>query len=907
MTAMSQDVSKSVFVSPFDSQTIYIGQDDKVLKVGLRNGNQEAVKPIPHTTNDLAQAPNGDLFAADEQITRITFNPDGTHAITTLDSTHGWYPEMGFTVLHADNNHLWAGTEIGLYEYDFTSHTLQPYTDFGAHFAQRSIGTLEALPGGRFWISAGNDDGILARDNSGQWQWDTIPFKRLPPTTVRCVYGESESITWIGTDDGLFRHDADVPMDYSRPPHIGLRSVRAGQDSLLPFYGVETPPVLDASLNDLYFSFSAPEFSMPERIRYSWKLEGDEENWSDWSKNTFKEYTNLSAGTYTFQVKARNGYLVESAPASFTFRVLAPWYLTIWAMVAYGLLLIAGIWLLVRWRIRRLLRAKAQLERVVEERTAEIRRQKEATEVQRDRAEESERVKKRFFANMTHELRTPLTMILGPVEQLITRTEQPGDRKDLDMVRRNGRRLLRLINQLLDISKVESDRMTLNAARRDLQAFCQDIVAQFQPYAGQKGLALTYVAEVGDPQVDFDPEKMEKVLFNLLSNAVKYTASGGSIALKLTEVGENEMQIRVKDSGEGIPEDDVPHVFDRFYQSEHKGDKATGTGIGLALTKELVELHGGEIDVTSIAGVGSEFTVRLPRRQESVTVDQTVSSESSDPALYIGTDAPAVQQAYAPDAEALMQEGARQVVLVIEDNPDVRTYIRSCLPEEFDVVEAENGAMGLEKAIEIVPDLVVTDIMMPEMDGLEMISHLKQNERTSHLPFVILTSKAAVESRLKGLETGAEAYLTKPFNPAELQIRIRKLTELRNRLREKYRQEVLLHPAPEAATSVEEEFLLGIRALIDRELANEALDVTMLAEAAGMSKVQLHRKFKALTDDTPAQFIRRYRLEIAKGLLEQRAGTVADIAFRVGFSSAAYFSKCFSDQFGTTPSNVLKA
>jgi DNA-binding response OmpR family regulator len=363
--------------------------------------------------------------------------------------------------------------------------------------------------------------------------------------------------------------------------------------------------------------------------------------------------------------------------------------------------------------------------------------------------------------------------------------------------------------------------------------------------------------------------------------------------------------LEVSDGGKGIHAEDLPHVFDRFYQSDQaQGER--GTGIGLALCKELVELHGGSIAVESVVGKGSTFLVTLPLHQENVSQNgqgieiqgsadlYLVDSQSETDPMGIGLEQ--------VSEKGITAENARNVVLVVEDNDDVRAYIRSCIPQEYQVIEARDGKQGLEMALEWVPDLVLTDLMMPIMDGIELTARLKKEEASSHIPIIMLTSRAEDDTRLEGLETGADAYLTKPFIPAELQIRIKKLIGLRQTLRDKYRGEMLLGPRKVEAASMEETFLLKVQDLIQERLGDEQFAVVDMAEAVGLSQVQFNRKFKALTGATPNKFLRSYRLGVARQLIEQNAGTMAEIGFQVGFRSAAYFSKCFADEFGVSPS-----
>lgn len=564
-----------------------------------------------------------------------------------------------------------------------------------------------------------------------------------------------------------------------------------------------------------------------------------------------------------------------------------------------------------------------ELEEKVKERTQEIIAQRKLVEevqvalereksekaiqqalLEKDKAEASEKMKKQFFAQMTHEFRTPLTLIMGPLEEIETDTKDGKTRQHARFALRNSKILLRLINQILGLSRLEEGFMDIRPERLDLAEFAGQRVEAFQNISAKKQLKLSFTSTTKALDVDFDPDMMEKVLNNLLSNAVKFTPLAGEITVRLGEAPENKARITIRDTGIGIPEEKLPFIFDRFYRVD--GEKHTdleGTGLGLPLARELVRLHGGEIRVSSLEGLGSEFSVLIPRKQEGV--------QEGKPSNYVPSMSPELERESIPlpnkaDDSWDMEDDHENVLLLVEDNPDVRDYVRMSLEPAFKVIEAVNGLEGIARAKEYVPDLIISDVMMPGANGFEVCKAVKEHKATSHIPVIMLTARTALDDRIVGLETGADAYLSKPFNTKELKVQVRNLIDNRSKLRERYRKEMLTSPVVTEATSVEEQFLIRLKEALAVDLANDKFSVEDLAEAMAMSRTQLHRKLKALTGQAASEFIRNYRLEYAYQLLEQKAGSVGEVAFQVGFSSSSYFSKAFSAKYGLSPKEVRK-
>ena len=521
-------------------------------------------------------------------------------------------------------------------------------------------------------------------------------------------------------------------------------------------------------------------------------------------------------------------------------------------------------------------------------------------EAETESLREIDRMKSRFFANISHEFRTPLTLILGPVQQLLKQassSEVIDHRKtkhSATLIQRNANRLLDLVNQLLDLSKLESGNMDLKLSRGDIIAFLKGIVFSFESLAEIKQIRFHTHFPNRTIETAFDQDKLEKVLTNLLSNAFKFTPEEGDISVEISmlkDASNNFLSIIIRDNGMGIPEEQLEHIFERFYQVE--GNEIQGTGIGLALTHELIELQQGKITVSSEVGKGSVFTVLLP-------ISEEVAEKRAIPFIEPESVASVIV-----DPESVASDSDGNTLLLVEDNSDVRAFIAGQLNEKYDLLQAENGKKGFQAACKHIPDLIITDVMMPVMDGNELTQKLKEDEKTSHIPVIMLTAKAGKESRIEGLETGADDYLIKPFDGEELLVRIKNLIEQRKKLRERFKKDITLKPKDIAITSADERFLKKLISIIEERIDDEMLSVEALASEVALSRSQLHRKLKALTDHSPSTFMRSIRLKRAKAMLEQKAAGIAEIAYLVGFSSPTYFSKCFKDEFGFSP-NELK-
>lgn len=526
---------------------------------------------------------------------------------------------------------------------------------------------------------------------------------------------------------------------------------------------------------------------------------------------------------------------------------------------------------------------------------------------------ELDKIKSRFFANISHEFRTPLTLILGPLQDLLKKKDSKAFHAELALIENNAQRLLTLINQILDLSKLDAGKYQLNIVRADLIAMMKRAVWSFHSLAEMKNIKLSFEADAEAHIANFDPEMVEIMVNNLMSNALKFEPEGGFIEVKVEsrEPGRKEqITWSVTNRGSFISPEDQDQIFNRFYQSESTQDLGKGSGIGLALVRELVELHGGTIRVESSREKGTSFVVGLltnlrlsSAKEEKEAPIKHRKMESSQ-----SVSVAALNHETGSDTWTGEEENGSNLpmVLVVEDHSEVMQYIESVLTEDYQVQKARNGQEGIEQATSLIPDIIISDVMMPKKDGNQMANELKNHELTSHIPIILLTAKASMESRLEGLESKADSYLTKPFHGDELKLRIRNMLDARNKLREKYSRELILKSHNMVVKSMDEVFVEKLCQSVEDNIANEDYSVEELARNVGLSRSQLHRKLEAITSKSASQFIREYRLERARELIEKKVGTIAEISFQVGFSSPGYFNKCFKEYFKTTPGELHK-
>ncbi len=853
----------------------------------------------------IKQVPAANQVVANKNYRFIQYkkNPDNPHSISsnTINS-----------IFEDKDGNLWIGTDQGLNKFD-------PDTESFIHYR-----TKDGLPSDLIY-------GILEDDHGHLWLSTNNGLSKFNPVTktfknysvsdglqgkvfgVACYKSKSGEM-FFGGSNGFNAFNPDSISENKHIPAIVItdfqlfnKSVAPGDDSPLKKAISETREIrLSHDQDVISFEFAALDFTNADQNKYAYKMEGVDPEWvyTDASRR-FATYTKLDPGKYVFKVKgSNNDGLWNEEGTSVRIIITPPWWRSHLAFACYILIFFGILIGLRQFELRRTrLRGELKMRRFESQKLQEI-----------------DSMKSRFFANISHEFRTPLTLILGPLGKMLSQAKNKEKKQELKMMQRNAQRLQRLINQLLDLSKIEAGKMKLLTRPENIVALLNRIVQSFESQAKLKGIELKFHSEQNEIIAYIDRDKIENIFYNLLSNALKFTSEGGTVECRirirpepelLQRLSDSEIQnlkseiiIAVSDTGIGIPQDRLDKVFDRFYQVDDSYTREhEGSGIGLALTKELVDLHHGKITVESELNKGTTFTVYLPIGKGHLKPEEIIAEK---PVEEIQPEISSGEIGMGIEAEEKVKAQSRQkalpLVLIVEDNADMRSYLQDCLARDYRVIEAVDGEDGLHRAIDKIPDLIISDVMMPKMDGFQFCERVKSDERTSHIPVILLTARATAESKIKGLELGADDYLIKPFDRTELQVRAKNLIEQRRKLRERFSRNIALQPQEIAVTSYDEKFLQRAMAIIEQHLANPDFDVTILSRAIGMSRMQLHRKLYALTNQSTNKFIRSLRLKRAADLLNQKYGNVAQIAYEVGFNNPSYFAECFRKQFGKLPS-----
>ncbi|WP_343693951.1 two-component regulator propeller domain-containing protein [Chitinophaga sp.] len=627
--------------------------------------------------------------------------------------------------------------------------------------------------------------------------------------------------------------------------------------------------------NEFSISFAALNFFHPEKNGYAYMLEGFNHEWltSDGLLRT-ATYTNLDPGEYTFKVKASNNDGVWTPePLELHITILPPFWRTPLAFIIYGLLIIGA---LITGR-RVILERERFRARIAQERQ------------EAKRMHELDSLKIRFFTNISHEFRTPLSLIITPLERLLKKEIEGNVQQQLVLVQRNARRLLNLVNQLLDFRKMEVQEIKLYTTEGDIIAFIKELTTSFSDLSEKKQIHLEFHSNMPSLSMLYDPDKIEKIIFNLLSNAFKFTPEQGKISVDLQLQSNGLLAIMVKDTGIGIPLEQQERIFERFFQHDIPGSLVNqGSGIGLSITKEFVKLHGGSISVDSAPGMGSAFTVLLPVNGIQ-TAAKVVAQHTS------------IMEPQTQDAPAAYT-GKKPVILLVEDSEDFRFYLKDNLSQYFHIMDAPNGLAGWNILQHTIPAIVVSDVSMPEMDGLELCRKIRQQPRTAHLPVILLTARASEEDQLEALDNGASEYITKPFNFEMLLSRIRNIITQQQSLRKTFQQHIEAHPEEIAISSQDEQFIQQALQIVEKNISNPDFSVEELSRELFMSRVSVYKKILTLTGKPPIEFIRSIRLKRAAQLLEKSQLTIAEIAYEVGFNNPKYFSRYFKLEYGVLPS-----
>ncbi|HEU4554555.1 MAG TPA: two-component regulator propeller domain-containing protein [Chitinophaga sp.] len=636
--------------------------------------------------------------------------------------------------------------------------------------------------------------------------------------------------------------------------------------------------------NVFSIGFAALSYFHPEKSRYAYMLEGFNQEWLTTGDGQRKAtFTNLDPGDYVFRVKASNNDGVWTQhPLELRIKILPPFWKTPLAFLIYGVLILGALLL-----ARRLMLERERLRfRIEQERQ------------QAQRMHELDALKIRFFTNISHEFRTPLSLIITPLEKIIKNTQETGVKGQLELIQRNARRLLNLVNQLLDFRKMEVQEIKLHTTEGDIVAFIQELTASFSDLSEKKQVRLNFHTSVGSLVMSYDADKIEKIIFNLLSNAFKFTPEHGhvTVGLQLSDDG-RQLIIQVKDTGIGMPLEQQERIFERFFQHEGQGSLLNqGSGIGLSITREFVKLHGGTITVDSAPEMGSCFTIQLPVKTNAALPVPVTEITAA------GAHTVQTPSAPAPAPVIPVRTGKKPLVLLVEDNEDFRFYLKDNLGLHYQVATAENGQSAWNILQHSLPDLVVSDISMPVMDGLELCRRIRGNQRTAHIPIILLTARTTEADQLEALERGATDFITKPFSFEVLLSRIRNLIAQQVTLKKSLREKITVNPSEVAISSADEQFIQQALQVVEKHLSDPDFSVEDLSRALHMSRVSAYKKILSLTGKTPIEFIRSIRLKRAAQLLEKSQLTVAEVAYEVGFNNPKYFSRYFKTAYNVLPS-----
>lgn len=827
------------------------------------------------------------------------------------------------SILSDKKGNIWVLTMIqGIMKLNPATGQVRKYTQSNSNIPTNYVHSIKQAPDGRMWLTS--QSALIEFDPESEffYEYGAAHGMRTSHLNFFTTFISPEGKIYFGGEGGFHSYlppKTNLQQQQQAGPllritgfKIANEPVVPGPDALLRQPVWETDEIrLAHDQNVFAFTVACFDYRSPTGNRVEFMLENYDKGWRNDLRDGEVTYFNVPPGEYVFRVRGANS-LGEWNRTGAQVRVVVrpPWWQTVWAYLLYALLALGLTYGTYRFLLHRRL-AQAEAERL----------------------KELDAVKTRLYTNITHEFRTPLTIISGMADQI---RENPAAWLDegLVLIKRNSARLLDLVNQMLDLAKLESGKMALHYQPGDVVRYLKYLVESFHSYAQSKGVQIHFLSDLDALGMEFDPERLQQVVGNLLSNAVKFTPSGGHVYLDVRTVSDSKpaaqrkaaatpsrLVIRVRDTGIGIPEDQLPHIFDRFYQATAptNGESALsasaahggGSGIGLALTKELVKLMGGEIAVKSRPAQGAEFVVTLPIAAANPETPHLAAPPIEDdqyPPFSFDLQAEEPPSAvHHPPATVSRQPSTVPLILLAEDNADVVAYLASCLAGEYRLAVAKDGQEAIELATEQVPDLLVTDVMMPRKDGFEVCRTLRADARTSHIPIVMLTAKADLDSKLEGLEHGADVYLAKPFHKEELRLRIRKLLEMRQKLQQYYLAAAGLGVGGTVVKDLppvpgeEDKFVRKVREVVDAHLDDSAFDVEQLCRAMAMSHSQLHRKLSALTGLAATKFIRHVRLSKAQEMLRDETLTVAAVAYDTGFSDPSYFGRVFRQEFGVSP------
>lgn len=826
------------------------------------------------------------------------FNP----VMKTLKLYNRFNTNLPIEDIHAflatNDQRVWLGTAgNGLYYFDQASNGFKSI-ETNQHLPNSMIFKILQDDAGKIWFST--NKGISSFDvktktlRNYTYENGLQQSSFTPGAGLRTANGD----LYFGGLDG-FNYFAPSGLNYNfNIPKIAFTGLKVDNKDILPGNGIINTDISIADEIRLKYGqnfsidFTALDYTNPTECQYSYFLDGFDKKWSDVGALKTVVFTNLDPGNYKLLVKATNPNEGWSTDAKeIVIYITPPFWRTTYAYLLYFAIVIAilgGI----RYRgIQKLKRKfsdeheRLKIKQLIDE---------ERKEAERQRSFDQAKIK--FLTNLSHEFRTPISLISGPVENLLNNEADREKAGQLHMVKRNARRLLNLVNQLLDFRKLEEKELRLDKVQADIVGFAREVSESFKDLADRRRVRFVFVAEIEAYFTEFDKDKIERILFNLLSNAFKFTGADGEVMVRIerAEPGKEGIVIHVTDTGVGMSSADRDHVFERFFQGEGAADVMNqGSGIGLSITREFVRLHGGSIDVSSILGKGSDFVVWLPL--------PLIAAKKEMPLL--NTDENDLSPVNATEDKGIGFETDEVIkVLLIEDNEDFRLYLKDHLTPHYKVIEAADGKEGWQKALSLHPNIIISDISMPNMDGITLSNKIKADKRTSHIPIILLTAMTGDANQIKGLKTGASDYLTKPFSADILKVKIRNILLLSHQLKETYERRIKVETAPVEIQSENDKLLLKVTEYIEQKIDDDSLSVEQLSKHLFMSRATLYNKLVDLTGETPVEFIRSVRLKKAAELLESSDMRIVEVSYAVGFATPSYFTKAFKLKYNISPS-----
>jgi signal transduction histidine kinase/ligand-binding sensor domain-containing protein/DNA-binding response OmpR family regulator len=805
-------------------------------------------------------------------------------------------------------NQLWLATDNGINIYDSKRKSITYITKASGLPTDQVVSLVEDN-NGNIWVGTRNGLACIhckTNPATHKYEYNVVSFDEndgLASSILNqnAVFKNRQGKIYIGCTKGYTVFDPQNIHFNNIIPKPRFTELLIGNEEIRPGVKLKKRIVLDNSIvlknkiglhydeKNFTVNFSAMSYIHPQKNRYRYKLKGFDEDWIETRNGVGSAtYSNLNQGTYHLIVYASNNDNVWSVtPLILDIVILPPFWLSWWAYIFYFVLGVILFWYIINYSLSRQKREFENEQRV-----------REAKQLH-----EMDEMKFRFFTNISHEFRTPLTLIINPVEKLLNEMRSEEERSLLSIIHRNANGLLELVNQLLDFRKLDVQKDTLNISVGDVVAYIKDVCYSFTELANQKSIKFSFSTSVSELRMEFDPVKMKKIVFNLLSNAFKFTPKDGKIDVRMSLIHQpNEekkiLKIMVTDSGIGIPAKDLDRVFERFYRVENaENGHQTGTGVGLHIVSEYVKLHDGVIGVESQVGQGSTFTVMIPANQH---IQEEIISQK------LVVDEEPVDLVVEDEVVAEDQRTKLPLMLVVDDNHDFRNFIATMFAENYRILKAEDGEIAYRMILDKMPDLIICDVMMPNMDGFELCKLVKQDIRISHIPIILLTAKAGDENKYRGLEAGAEDYISKPFNMEMLALKVNRIIERQKKTRDQFRHKVDITTGDVEIVSMDEKFVKKAVALVEANISTSEFLVEDLCREMGMSRVYFYKKILSLTDKTPSEFIRFIRLKRAADLLERSQLFVNEVAFQVGFNDPKYFRKYFKDEFGMTPNEYKK-